>query len=300
MKIRRPWSAVRRHFQRRKFTMSSFTRDDHILPATRWIARIIVPILGLAFIILYGLPHRTTEYFAWTIKPTMTPMMMGAGYLAGAYFFARVALASRWHHVALGLPAVSAFVWFMGMATILHYDRFNHSHPAFIAWLILYAVTPFLIPALWWFNRQTDPGVSDTPDAVIPPLARQVMALIGIINLGNAFLMLLWPALFIPIWPWQLTPLTTRVVAGWFALPGVVALGVAADSRWSAARMTLQSQMFGIGLILLAVVRAWHEFDTAKVTTWVFVGGLTLLLLAVGWLYVYMERPQTKPAPMQG
>ncbi len=270
--------------------MNKLSRDDSVLPVTRWVARIIVPILALAFIILYSLPHRTTDYFAWTINPTMTPMMMGAGYLAGAYFFLRAATARRWHHVALGLPAVSAFVWFMGIATILHYDRFNHSHPAFIAWLILYAVTPFLIPALWWLNRKRDPGVSDTPEKQLSMPVRGVMALIGLINLGNAFLMLLWPAAYIPIWPWQLTPLTARVVAGWFALPGVVALGVAADSRWSAARITLQSQIFGIILILLGVARAWAEFDTAKVATWAFVGGLTVLLLVVVWLYGYMER----------
>lgn len=260
-------------------------QDDRILPATRWVAALVAPILGLAFIILYFLPGRTGDFFAWTIKPTMTPMMMGAGYLAGAYFFVRVAAAQKWHHVALGFPAVTAFVWFMLFATILHYDRFNHSHPAFIAWLILYLVTPFLIPALWWVNRKTDPRLPDAPDAVIPAWARTIMGIIGAINLGNAFLMLLFPALYIAIWPWQLTPLTTRIVAGWFALPGVVALGVAADSRWSAARITLQSQIFGIALILVAVVRAWGEFDTSKPATWVFVGGLMALLLVVAGLY---------------
>ena len=30
----------------------------------------------------------------------------------------------------------------------------------------------------------------------------------------------------------------SQALAGWFALPGVVALGVAADSRWSAARIS--------------------------------------------------------------
>ena len=267
--------------------MSIFDRDDRVLPITRWVAILVVPILVLAFIILYGLPDRTTDYFAWTIKPTMTAMMMGAGYLAGAYFFTRVALSKQWHHVALGFPAVTAFVWFMVATTLLHYDRFNHSHPAFIAWLILYGVTPILIPALWWFNRKTDPSVPDVPDKVTVPLARWIMGILGVICLGNAFLMMVWPAIFIPIWGWTLSPLTARIVAGWFALPGVVALGVAADSRWSAARITLQSQMFGLVLILLAAARAGSEFDPTKPATWVFVGGLATMLLIVGGVYVY-------------
>ena len=274
-------------------------RNDQILPITRWVAALVVPILLLAFIILYLLPNRTADYFAWTINPTMTSMMMGAGYLAGAYFFTHVVLAKKWHHVALGFPAVTAFVWFMLIATILHYDRFNHNHPAFIAWLILYVVTPILIPALWWFNRKKDPGLPDALDVVIPKWARTIMGVIAIVTLGNAVLMLLFPAWYIPIWPWQLSPLTARIVAGWFALPGMVALGVAADSRWSAARITLQSQIIGLVLILVAVARSWQEFDAGKAATWVFVGGLAALLLVVVGLYSYETAVynNTRPSP---
>jgi len=265
-------------------------KDGRISPLTRWVAVLVVPILVLAFIILYLLPERTGDYFAWTITPTMTPMMMGAGYLAGAYFFARVVRARRWHHVAIGFPAITTFVWFMAVATVLHYDRFNHSHPAFVAWLVLYAVTPLLIPGLWWWNGRTSSHDPDPHDVILSRSIRWLMLALGIVNLTNGILMLLFPAWFIPIWPWPVSPLTARIVAGWFALPGVVALGVAVDGRWSAARITLQSQMIGIALILLGVARAWAEFDTAKVTTWVFVGGLTGLLLVIGGVYWGVER----------
>jgi len=262
-------------------------QDDRIFPLTRWVAILVVPILVLAFIILYLMPDRTGDYFAWTIAPTMTAMMMGAGYLAGAYFFLRVAAAKNWHHVAIGFPAITTFVWFMAIATVLHYARFNHSHPAFWAWLVLYLVTPVLIPVLWWRNGRSDPRHLDPDDTMIKPTVRWLMAGLGLLTLTNGLLMLLWPMLYIPIWPWQISPLTARIVGGWFALPGVVALGVATDPRWSAARITLQSQMFGIVLILIAVARAWAEFDTAKPTTLIFVGGLTTLLLIIAGVYGY-------------
>ena len=262
-------------------------QDDRIFPLTRWVGILVVPILVMAFIILYLMPDRTGDYFAWTIAPTMTSMMMGAGYLAGAYFFLRVAAAKKWHQVSIGFPAVSTFVWFMAVATVLHYDRFNHSHPAFWAWLVLYLVTPVLIPVLWWRNGRSDPRHLDPDDTMLKPTVRWLMAGLGLLTLTNGLLMLLWPTLYIPIWPWQISPLTARIVGGWFALPGVVALGVATDPRWSAARITLQSQMFGIALILIAVARAWAEFDTAKPTTWIFVGGLTTLLLVIAGVYGY-------------
>jgi hypothetical protein len=65
-------------------------RDDRILPETRWLAVLIIPFLVAAFILLYFWPNETDKLFAWTIKPTMTPMMLAAAYLGGIYFFARV------------------------------------------------------------------------------------------------------------------------------------------------------------------------------------------------------------------
>ena len=51
---------------------------------------VIVPFLVVAFVVLYPWPGDTQRWFAWTIKPTMTPMILGSAYLGGALslFFA--------------------------------------------------------------------------------------------------------------------------------------------------------------------------------------------------------------------
>src|SRR5438874_5439684 len=113
-------------------------RTDEIFRETRWLAAFIVPFLLAAFAILYLVPDQTERLFAWTIRPTMTPMLMGAGYVAGAYFFLRVLRAREWHLVTLGFPAVAMFASCMTIATILHWDRFNQAHPAFWTWVALY------------------------------------------------------------------------------------------------------------------------------------------------------------------
>jgi hypothetical protein len=127
--------------------------DDQIRPFTRIVAAIIIPFLIAAFIILYFFPDASGRRFAWQIQPAMTAVWMGAGYFGGAYFFLRVLLGKRWHRVAVGFWAVTAFTWAMLLATIIHWDRFDTGHLPFQIWLVLYVVTPFLVPFVWWRNR---------------------------------------------------------------------------------------------------------------------------------------------------
>jgi hypothetical protein len=77
----------------------------------------IVPFLLVAFPLLYLFPNDTGNWWAWEIRPSMTALIMGAGYIAGAYFFVRVARASRWHRVHLGFLPITAFTAFLGVAT---------------------------------------------------------------------------------------------------------------------------------------------------------------------------------------
>ena len=70
--------------------MTVAPRDDRVLPATRALAVVLVPILLTAFVILYGFPADTGRLFAWTIRPDLTPMVLASAYLGGAWFFVRV------------------------------------------------------------------------------------------------------------------------------------------------------------------------------------------------------------------
>jgi hypothetical protein len=271
------------------FMSAGMVRDDRILPEVRWLAVLIIPFLVAASILLYIWPNDTDKLFAWTIKPSMTPMMLAAAYLGGIYFFTRVALAKRWHLVKLGFLPVTTFASLLGIATILHWDRFNHSHISFFTWVALYFTTPFLVFAVWLHNRMTDPGTAESNETIIPQVIRLFIGVIGVITLAVSLLLFLQPALMIGLWPWMLTPLTARVVGAMFALPGVVGLGIALEQRWSAARIILEAQAFSILMILIAAVRAWSDFEQSNLISWLFVGGLSFLLVAIAALYSSIE-----------
>jgi hypothetical protein len=264
-------------------------QDDRILRETRWLAAVVIPFLVVASVILSVWPNDTGKLFAWPIKPPITAMMLSAAYMGGIYFFSRVVMARQWHTVKVGFMPVTAFASLLGIATILHWDRFTHNHISFWTWAGLYFTTPFLVFGVWLRNRQTDPHLPTPDDITLPGPVRWLMQVVGIATAIISLLLFLQPNLMIAVWPWKLTPLTARVVGAMFALPGIVGLGIATDQRWSAARIILEAQAFSILMIIIAAARAWSDFNPSNPSALFFVGGLSGLLIGIVTLYVGME-----------
>jgi hypothetical protein len=273
--------------------VSAATRDDRVFPQTRLLGVAIVPFLVVAFALLYFFPDDTRHWFAWDVQPTITPLIMGAGYIAGAYFFVRVARETRWHRIQVGFLPVTAFTLFMAIGTFNHLDRFATAHVAFWIWVGLYVITPILVPLTWWRNRATDPRTPEPGEPPLPGFVRQSLLTVGAVQSAVALVLLLSPSTMIEHWPWQLTPLTAQTLGGWFALPGVTALMMGLDGRWTAIRITLESQLIGLALILLATIRAWDDLDTSNAIAYVFmvgIAGLFVSLLALEWYMLARNR----------
>jgi hypothetical protein len=146
-----------------------------------------------------------------------------------------------------------------------------------------------MVPAIWALNRRRDPGPR-AGEVLLPSSGRAALLVAGAVMLGIAVALFVWPAGVIRVWPWTLTPLTCRAVAAFVALPAVAWLAVAADRRWSAARIMVETLGIGLVLILVAVARAWSEFDHGNPLTWVYLAGMTGTLTGIVALWVGMER----------
>jgi hypothetical protein len=260
-----------------------------VLPSTRVLSIVIIPFLLAAFVLLYFWPSAddTARLFAWRITPGFTSMMLAAVYLGGAYFFLRVTVERRWHRVAGGFIAVGSFATLMGIATVLHWDRFIHSNVAFWVWATLYFITPFLVFAVWLVNRQVA-GPPDVDDLLLSDGTAIGIGIFGIVAVGTCLFLFLLPKAAIAVWPWPLTELTARVVGAIFAL-GEAGLGAFADRRWSSARILFQVEGFMLLLIGIAAIRGHGDFDPTRPLTWVFVVGFAVLVLGSTVVYLRME-----------
>jgi hypothetical protein len=261
-----------------------------ILPVTSITAALLLPFLLAAGLILYVAPDRTEEFFAWTINPRATALVMGAGYFSGLYFFGCVLTAERWGSIALGFPPIAVFAWLAGITTLLHWDRFNKDHISFFAWAGLYAITPFIVPGLWLLNRSS-PADTPNPDGKdIPTGFAAAIGAAGLAILGCGAALFLTPEMMIPIWPWMLSPLTSRILGSFFILVGLVDLSIAVDRRWGAVRFILESQLIGLALMLLGIPRALDVIDLGNPLAGMLAVGLVLLWLGLAAVYIYMIR----------
>jgi Protein of unknown function with HXXEE motif len=248
------------------------TEQTDILPTTRRLAAVIIPILAFAFIVLYITPGNNGAHFSYDVQPRMSAMLLGATYLTGVVYFSTILWARSWHQVRLGLLPVALFATMLGIATVLHWGEFNHGAPEFLLWRILYFGLPLVLPVVWLLNeRHARPMRPVADDFRLGRTTRAVLMALGVsIGLTSLFLFLA-PGTMAKIWPWELTGLNARVIAAEFGLFSLFGLHLAAEAKWSQVRDLIRPQLLTPLLYLGAIVASWSDFDHASPVTFAFV-----------------------------
>ena len=242
--------------------------------------------------VLYLLPQHTAAYFAWHIQHPLTPVFMGASYLAGIGNFAAVTV-NRWSLARVQVPAIVVFAAMMLVATVLHIPIFNWSHPIAWAWLAVYVVSPLAAAALFVLSeRDYRPPSLARPR--LPAFFGPAMGTLAILDGLIGIALFLLPQQVAPLWPWSLTPLTARVIGGWY-LGGVALKGMLARQRTLAtAWIGLLATAITVALLLIG---AW--WYRANLDGPVLAIALYLLMLFInGGISVYTWWRATRSTPV--
>jgi hypothetical protein len=188
------------------------------------------------------------------------------------------------------------FASLLGVATVTHWEVFNHRHVTFWVWATLYFTTPFLVFAAWLANRRVA-GVPAADELRLSLVARWMVGVIGVLALIQGLVMFVAPGLVAPFWPWSVTELSCRVIGAIFCL-GSAGFVVFIDPRWSTVRLLFQVEMIMVTLMLVAALRAVPELDPHKALTWLLGGGFIVILVGTVYLSVVMTaRARRRSAP---
>jgi hypothetical protein len=240
--------------------------------------------------VLFFFPSDTGSYFAWKIGNPLTPNFMGANYLAGAGAV-WAALINRWSVARVIMPAIITFGVTQLVATLLHLDILDWSHPVAFAWLIVYIVSP--IGAIWVYvleeRRWRREGEEGRP---IPSPARMILLGFAVASGVTGLALFIAPTHVGDIWPWSLTPLTGRVIGGWYLSGAALQWMLSRTRDVETARVGLLATIGVTALQLLGALLNNDHFDGPSWAVALYVGYSAVLGLVAAaiWAPALMQR----------
>src|SRR5206468_12201133 len=113
----------------------------------------------------------------------------------------------------------------------------------------------------------------------------QAMILIGV----SGFL-LFAPETFNPQWPWTLTPLTGRVIAGWPLSFGVWSIVLANMDNWDDMKMGIGLNIFWLAAVLVTTLVFLPEFNSNRLAFWIYLGFLVVALAGLSIFALLQQR----------
>ena len=187
----------------------------------RWFFGVSAALALIAGFQLFVGAGDTDRFFSWTIEPPLTAAFLGAAYWAACLLLAWAARQGDWPRARTALPPVVTIAILLGVATLIHLDRFHHDlYGRF--WEVVYAiVVPLLVYLIW-----AQPKGSGVEAGVGRPLAGWLRAALGVqaaTLLVFGVLLYVAPVGLHSIWPWPLTPLTGRAIGAFLCGFGVAA-----------------------------------------------------------------------------
>ena len=233
--------------------------------------------------ILFLFPDDTGSYFAWKIGNPLTPNFMGANYLAGAGAV-WAAVINRWSVTRVIMPAIIVFGITQLIATLLHTDILKWSHPTAWAWLVVYIVSP--IGAVWVTvleERRYRAEPAEGP--LVPAAATALLQAFAVASAVIGFALFIAPTTVADIWPWSLTPLTGRVIGGWYLSGATLQWMLSKTRHVETARVGILGTIGVTTLQLLGALLNHDHFDGRSwaVTLYLFYAALLGVVALWAW-----------------
>ena len=234
-------------------------------------------LFGVGAVLAIGLaPASTKTNFAWPIQPVVMAAVLGAFYITSAPLFLLPLFAKRWEMIRLMILPTALFSIVQLGATILHWDKFSVGSGPFYVWFASYLLPPpIFISAYLWHQRKAA-SVPAASDDLLPSWLNWLLVICGSGLTIGAILVFIFPGLLIPIFPWQLTPLTARSLSGWLIVVGTIMLSMSRENDRTRSRLATPMFILLLPAILLQMIRYANEVNWSNPVLW-----LSLMLLAL-------------------
>jgi membrane protein CcdC involved in cytochrome C biogenesis len=197
-------------------------------PRMRMIFWVFAGLALIAGALLFVGATRTDAWWSWTIAPPLTAATLGAFYWAAFVLILAAARSEGWAEARSAAYPVAVIALLLLVITLIHLDRFDLDSLFGIFWVAIYALVPPLL--VWALAEQLRaPGDVPRPSRRLPGALRAVLIFEGVAMLAAGGLLLIAPGTADDLWPWALSPLTSRAIGAFVFGIGLAALIAARD-----------------------------------------------------------------------
>lgn len=253
------------------------------LPLRIWLA--VEVLFGIGAVLTVGIsPADTKTNFAWPIQPVVMAAVLGAFYASSALLFLLPLFAKRWEMIRVMILPTALFSTVQLLATFLHWDKFSVGTIPFYVWFASYLLPPpIFVAAYLWHQRRSKPQniLSDHP---LPAWLRWIFLICGGLLATSTVVVFSFPTVLIPIFPWQLTPLTARSLCGWFLVVGVIMLAMVRENDLTRIRLGTPMLILLLPTLVLQMMRFADQVNWSAAVLWV---GLILFTI-IGFCGLYL------------
>ena len=244
-------------------------------PLRIWLA--VEVLFGIGAVLAIGRdPANSATNFAWPINPVVMAAVLGAFYITSAPLFLLPFLAKRWENIRTMILPTALFSTVQLAATFLHWDKFSVGTVPFYVWFASYLLPPpIFVAAYLWHQRRS--GSRPTPaDDPIPAWMKQLLVVCGGLLTLIAVITFFFPGFLIPIFPWQLTPLTARSLSGWLIAVGTLMLWMSRENDRRRVRLATPMLILALPAVLMQMSRFAEQVNWGSPVLWI-----GLLLFAI-------------------
>ena len=213
----------------------------------------------------------TEEWFSWTIQPPLTAATLGAYYWAALALIIGVVIAGTWaaaRVAAIGIVSISILLL---AATVAHLDKFDFDSVFGWFWLAAYVVAPPLFVWALLDQRRIGTG-TQAAGPRLPAVVRTALAIEGAVLVAASVLLWVSPDTAADVWPWALTPLTSRAIGSFLLGIGLVALVTVADDDRPSSRVASDAYVVLGFLVLAAAAIHSPDFGDDEASSSLYIG----------------------------
>ncbi len=262
--------------------------------------------LAAFFVLWFLILPATGIYFAWPVKPPLTALFLGAGFILRSYFGFHLWHEKDWYKLRWSMNGDFVFLGVLFIATWWHIDEMNwhligvsqnlrlFSFLIAHVWILAYTFEPLTVHLLFPRGAEAKAPVPEnlSEGPLLPALKNTLLAFFYI-GTGIAALLFFNPEFANMRWPWELNPFDARIMAAWPAACAVWSLTMYEMKDWAEVKIGVRAILLFVLSLFIIWVITFHSYDPVRKNGLTF--GVGTGLLSAALIYTYWKQQTSRP-----